>query len=187
MRLIAKAGALLACLACWAGLAPTALARSGAFAGPEAATRAGLEIAWQLKNPFRFFSDPQDLERHREAFAWLTPEEREVPVLSLERRLARHHPMGWATLMKGPTCWDTKRNRHRCPDGRRYLHPTSHVIVAHAKGVADAPGDLCRWQVTTRRDMRPRRTRRRARQSAASMAARSPTTAPGTLRACTWS
>ena len=164
MRLIAKAGALLACLACWAGLAPTALARSGAFAGPEAATRAGLEIAWQLKNPFRFFSDPQDLERHREAFAWLTPEEREVPVLSLERRLARHHPMGWATLMKGPTCWDTKRNRHRCPDGRRYLHPTSHVIVAHAKGVADAPGDLCRWQVTTRRDMRPRRTRRRARQ-----------------------
>jgi hypothetical protein len=166
MRLIGKAGALLACLACWAGLVPTALAQSAGVAASGSAAPLGLAIEWRLKNPFRFFADPQDLERHREAFAWLTPEERQNPVLSLERRLARHHPMGWATLMKGPTCWDAKHNRHRCPDGRQYLQPTSHVIVVQATGLDDDPGSVCIWRVTTRKDMQPRRTRIRARRKA---------------------
>jgi hypothetical protein len=61
MRLIGKAGALLACLACWAGLVPTALAQSAGVAASGSAAPLGLAIEWRLKNPFRFFADPQDL------------------------------------------------------------------------------------------------------------------------------
>jgi hypothetical protein len=124
----------------------------------------GVAIRWQLKNPFRFFADPSDTDRHRQALEWLTPEERQTPVLSSERRLARHHPMGWATLMKGATCWDTAQNRHRCPDGRRYLHPTSHVVTARLDGLGDAAGNVCHWQVSTIERDGPRRSRLQGRR-----------------------
>ncbi len=148
------------------GFAPPSGNVPPAVEAPAAApwTVTGPTIHWQLKNPFRFFTDPRDTDRHRQALDWLTPEERETPVLSIERRLARHHPMGWATLMQGATCWDASQNRHRCPDGRRYLHPTSHLVTARLDGESGAAGSICHWQVKTLERLGPRRSRLQGRR-----------------------
>jgi hypothetical protein len=152
----AIASALLALAAL---LSPAPAGAQNLLHGFEGLRTAAPRLDWHLKNPFRFFTDPVDTERHRQALEWLTPEERETPVLSVERRLARHHPMGWATLMTGATCWDRRANRHRCPNGRQYLHPTAHVIVARAEGIADPAGSLCHWRVETPARRHPRLAR----------------------------
>jgi len=129
-------------------------------------------IEWELVNPFRFFTDARDTQRHKQAYRWLTETERRTPILSVERKLAARGASGWAANMNGATCWDKQRNRHRCPDDANYIHPKSHMIKAALLG-APAPGGnlspsnglasgnrICEWTVRTlKRSHRRRKSR----------------------------
>ena len=97
-------------------------------------------IEWRVVNPFRFFNDARDTERHARAYEWLTDAEKQDPVLNIERKLAGRAPSGWAADMHGATCWDRNRNRHRYPDGSSYIHPKSHVVRAAIVGTAALAG-----------------------------------------------
>jgi hypothetical protein len=119
----------------------------------------GLEprIEWQVINPFRFFNDARDTERHARAYEWLTDAEKKDPILNIERKLAEREPSGWAASMRGPTCWDRSRNRHRCPGGGNYIHPKSHVVRVGVVGAAALGGQQCEWQITTQKRSHRRR------------------------------
>ncbi|MGI9479770.1 MAG: hypothetical protein ACR2PI_23920 [Hyphomicrobiaceae bacterium] len=138
---------------------------AGNDARPSLADQAGSggdpRIAWEVVNPFRFFNDARDTERHARAYAWLTDAEKRDPVLNIERKLAKRYPEGWAANMRGATCWDRQRNRHRCPDGGNYIHPKSHTVKAAVLGDVDLGDAQCAWQITTlKRSHRRRRTAR---------------------------
>ena len=62
-----------------------ALASAGIFVPGHA--QAAAMIAWQVENPFRFFTDPSDTEAHRATYRALGPTERSSPVLYAERAL----------------------------------------------------------------------------------------------------
>ena len=125
-----------------------------------ALAQGGARIEWELENPFRFFSDARDTARHKQTFQWLTDAERNAPILSVERRLAAAHPSGWAANLFGATCWDKRRNRHRCPSDANYIHPRSHTIVAQLLDAAEVMGAACEWTVRTlKRNHRLRRSR----------------------------
>ena len=138
---------------------PPAGERSDSAATPAPDTQPGLariedsggdpRIAWQVVNPFRFFNDARDTERHARAYEWLTDAEKRDPVLNIERKLAKQYPNGWAANMEGATCWDRRRNRHRCPGSGNYIHPKSHTVKAAVLGVVELGNAMCEWQVTT--------------------------------------
>ncbi len=107
-------------------------------------------IVWRVENPFRFFADPADTEMHRATFVDLTDEERRSPVLAAERALARRHSDGWASTVVGKTCWDTKSNRHTCPDGEAYVNPSSHAVILEMRGIEDASSVECTWLTAPR-------------------------------------
>jgi hypothetical protein len=116
-------------------------------------------IEWEVANPFRFFNDAKDTDRHRQAYQWLTDEEKRTPVLSIERKLAARNPSGWAANMSGVTCWDNNRNRHRCPRNANYVHPKSHLVKATLYGPPAVSGTMCDWRIRTlKRSHRLRRS-----------------------------
>jgi hypothetical protein len=89
------------------------------------------DITWRVENPFRFFTDAADTEVHRATYLALTPEQRlQHPVLAGEQALSRRHEDGWAETMFRNTCWDARSNRFTCPDGKDYINPKSHVVIA---------------------------------------------------------
>jgi hypothetical protein len=100
-------------------------------------------ISWQVHNPFRFFLDPADTEIHRATYNDLSDEERRNPVLAAERALASRHPEGWAATMVAKTCWDQKKNRYACKDGKPYVTPDSHTAVLRMENAPDAAE--CQW------------------------------------------
>ncbi|MCV0369695.1 hypothetical protein [Filomicrobium sp.] len=103
-------------------------------------------IEWRVANPFRFFSNPRDTEVHRATWLALSPAERRTPVLSAERALSSRHEDGWAATMVDDVCWDTKRNRYRCPGKKEaYATPTSHTIIASLKNIPEAGLVDCTW------------------------------------------
>ncbi|HXF55234.1 MAG TPA: hypothetical protein VNK52_14035 [Hyphomicrobiaceae bacterium] len=110
--------------------------------------RAGPHIAWRVENPFRFFVDPADTEVHRATFASLSPQQRQSPVLAAEQDLSRRHPDGWASAMKGPTCWDPVHNLHVCPDAAPYISPDQHRVAAELANLPDGGLVDCTWLVT---------------------------------------
>jgi hypothetical protein len=106
---------------------------------------ASVEIDWRVENPFRFFSDPKDTERHREAYLALAPEQRRAaPVLAAEHALSRRHEGGWAETTYKNTCWTSARNRYVCANGDDYINPKQHRVVLSLRGVPEAAVD-CRW------------------------------------------
>ena len=121
-----------------------------AWSAQPAHARYDLEIEWEVVNPFRFFTDAQETERHREAFAALTPRERHEPILNAERRLAKRYPNGWAANLTGATCWNARRNRHRCPEGSRYTHPKHHEVRVRVTGLPQGERVNCTWLTTPR-------------------------------------
>ncbi len=125
-------------------LAPLAL-----FAGQSALAQVGANINWRVENPFRLFTDPADTRRHRATFEALSEEERENPVLSVERRLARQHQDGWAAELSGELCWNERTYEYRCkrkPD--KYIHPNSHRIEAWLDFEQDLASKVCTWLTT---------------------------------------
>jgi len=119
-----------------------AVAVSGAVAEPQ--------LSWRVENPFRLFSDPADAEVHRATFEALTEEQRATPVLSAERELAERHPAGWAETMYRKLCWNQHTNRYVCPDGTRYVDPTSHWVILSVNGIEEAPALDCEWATAPR-------------------------------------
>ena len=103
------------------------------------------EIKWRVENPFRFFGDPVDVTVHRATYDALSAAELDSPILSAERALASRHTDGWAAAMAGHVCWDSDRNRHKCPDGKAYIKPESHTIIAEVSNVRDAALVECTW------------------------------------------
>jgi hypothetical protein len=105
-----------------------AQSQPGSAAGTEtAAPQTAARITWKVENPFRFFLDPADTDIHRATYEDLSDEERRTPVLSSERALAARHPEGWAATMVSKTCWDAKKNRYVCPDGKPYVTPNATI------------------------------------------------------------
>ena len=111
-------------------------------------------IAWQVENPFRFFTDPSDTEVHRATYRALGPEERATPVLSQERALQSRQEYGWAATMYRKTCWSD--NRFKCDAYDDYINPTSHAVFAEVTGVDDAAALTCTWLTAPRNSEPPR-------------------------------
>ncbi|MEM7774156.1 MAG: hypothetical protein AAF732_01000 [Pseudomonadota bacterium] len=105
------------------------------------------KIDWELENPFRFFTDPEDTNRHRRAYAALSSADRRAPIANTERSLAREFGRGWSEQLSGSVCWDRQRNRHLCPNNRRYLTPTSHRVAVRVRGIPDSGVVSCVWRV----------------------------------------
>jgi hypothetical protein len=104
------------------------------------------DITWRVENPFRFFTDAADTEVHRATYLALTPEQRlQHPVLAAEQALSRRHEDGWAETMFRNTCWDARTNRFVCPDGKDYINPASHRVIARIDHVDEAAGLSCTW------------------------------------------
>ena len=104
------------------------------------------DITWRVENPFRFFTDAADTEVHRATYLALTPEQRlQHPVLAAEQALSRRHEEGWAETMFRNTCWDARTNRFVCPDGKDYMNPKSHRVIARIDNVDEATGLSCTW------------------------------------------
>lgn len=124
---------------------------AGAQGSKTQAARSGNEpaspIIWRLENPFRFFTDPADTERHRQAFVTLTAAELAEPVLAIERRLAFGQPRGWAEGMVDRTCWDDRAARFGGCKGRPgdYINPASHRVLVRLRD--PVPGAICTWRV----------------------------------------
>lgn len=115
------------------------------LAGSVAAAAAEAAITWRVENPFRLFADQADTEVHRATFAALSPEERELPVLSAERALSRRHPEGWSATMFRKLCWSQHTNRYACPNGASYMNPTHHTVILGIEGVEEAATVDCTW------------------------------------------
>ncbi len=122
----------------------------GTALAPSVAASEG-RIEWSVVNSFRFFTDVRDTGRHAEALKWLTDEERRQPVLNVERKLARRFALGWAAEMHGPTCWDQRRNRHRCPGNKGYINPVAHKVEMRVAAAGLDFAERCDWQVEARR------------------------------------
>ena len=112
-------------------------------------------IEWELVNPFRLFHRPEHTNLHRTQFEQLSDEERETPILSIERRLAAENPMGWARTVYDKTCWSRKTASYQKCAGKtkHYLHPKSHRIWLKYKMSADKTSEArvlpyCRWSMT---------------------------------------
>jgi len=165
-RAVASAGVMGLAGLFWIADTQTGFAqRTGAFGGSSPFGSPGrlerrndaLLIRWRVDNPFRFFTDPQDTDLHRETFEALSPQERREPVLAAERSLSSAFRYGWAAELKGQTCWDPRRNLHRCPDGGDYMNPKAHAVLVRLDGLVDAETVRCRWQVAPPRRRNGRR------------------------------
>ena len=94
-------------------------------------------IAWQVENPFRFFTDPSDTEAHRATYRALGPTERSSPVLYAERALQSRQAYGWAATMYRKTCWTD--NRFKCDAYEDYINPTSHAVSSPRSPASTMP------------------------------------------------
>ncbi|MEO1719543.1 MAG: hypothetical protein AAFR23_04845 [Pseudomonadota bacterium] len=121
-------------------------------------------ITWRVENAFRFFTDPDDTDLHRETFASLTSAERRDPILSAERQLGQSFGRGWAAELKGRVCWDVRRNLHSCERERDYVNPREHAVLARVSGVDVGANLRCTWAV--RANVRRRDTPRERRETA---------------------
>ena len=114
-------------------------------------------INWRVENPFRLFADPADTWRHRATYEDLTESEKESPVLSVERRLAKNHPDGWAAALSGNLCWNELTYEYRCKRKQeKYVHPTSHRVEAWLDFEKDLTNEICTWLTTPRARNRAR-------------------------------
>jgi hypothetical protein len=113
-------------------------------------------VSWRVENPFRFFLDAADTDVHRATYEDLSDEERRAPILSSERALAARHPEGWAATMLDRTCWDPRKNRYVCPDGKPYVMPEQHRVVVTVDGIEDGVSVECNWLTTPRGGRQPR-------------------------------
>ncbi|MFT3731314.1 MAG: hypothetical protein QM780_07800 [Hyphomicrobium sp.] len=107
-------------------------------------------VTWRLENPFRFFTDPNDTNAHRETYRALGPSERPSPILSEEHALQHDDRDGWAASMFTKTCWS--ENRFKCSAYDDYINPTRHAVIAKISGIDDAKTLSCTWLSAPRGD-----------------------------------
>ncbi len=108
-------------------------------------------IHWRVENPFRFFNDPADTNRHRATYEALTPEQRHEPILNSERSLAKRHTEGWAAALSGEVCWDDNRHRYRCPhEQQNYVNPKYHHVEVWLKDLGELAVEACTWLTAPR-------------------------------------
>jgi len=108
-------------------------------------------IKWRVENPFRFFNDPADTNRHRATYAALAPEQRHQPILNTERSLASRHPEGWAAALTGTVCWDETRQRHSCPnENQNYVQPNYHRVEVWMEDLGELADEVCTWLTAPR-------------------------------------
>ncbi len=103
-------------------------------------------IEWRVDNPFRLFLDPEFTRSQIELYRSLDEQQKQHPVLSMERLMAKKNGRGWAEKVFTNTCWDARNNRYRfCRGkGKSYIRPDSHKVHVRFTGTF-APGDQCRW------------------------------------------
>ena len=114
--------------------------------GAKSSAIAQVNIEWRLDNPFRLFLNPKDTQAQLDLYHSLSEEEKESPVLSMERRLAARSPRGWTEEVFKETCWDAVRNRYRFCRGKgiNYINPKSHKVLVQLAGDYE-PTDRCEW------------------------------------------
>lgn len=106
-------------------------------------------IKWELVNPFRLFQKAEHTNLHKTIFDNLTADERETPILSIERRLSADKPYGWAAAMYDETCWSRKGGGYGKCAGKvqNYLHPKTHKIWLEYEGDGDRSLMTCKWGI----------------------------------------
>jgi len=114
------------------------------------ANAAGGSISWRLENPFRYLSDAKHIDLHREVYANLSIEERLYPILSVERRLAKALPRGWAAPVLKNVCNGHPGANGGCDLSKNSITPSDHMVVASLDGVGDLKGN-CVWKVRAAR------------------------------------
>lgn len=126
--------------------AATGMAALPSFRGTPLAPK----LSWRVENPFRFFTDPAITGLHRKTYESLQGIELRNPVLAVEQLLAARKPRGWAADSIDATCWDTRRNKHRCDDRGDYLSPRQHRVEVFLEGIADGATVSCQWSSVPR-------------------------------------
>jgi lysophospholipase L1-like esterase len=107
-------------------------------------------VTWRLENPFRFFTDPNDTNAHRETYRALGPRARAAPVLAEEHALQSDDRDGWAASMFRKTCWNN--NRFKCDAYDDYINPSRHAVIAKISGIDGASTLSCTWFSAPRGD-----------------------------------
>ena len=114
------------------------------------ANAAGGAISWRLENSFRYFSDAKHFDLHRKVYENLSIEERLNPVLSVERRLAKASPRGWAAPVLNKVCNGHPGANGGCDLRKNSITPIDHMVVASLDGGGELKGN-CVWKVRAAR------------------------------------
>jgi lysophospholipase L1-like esterase len=125
------------------------LALLGVIAPAHAQTTSGEQIVWQLKNPFRYFKDPEQTARHTRAVKSLGLGDAATPIAATERTLAKDTDgRGWASSayakVEDEACWyDHALNKQADRDCGDYVLPKSHAVLVQSP-VTNGP---CTWSI----------------------------------------
>ena len=103
-------------------------------------------IVWQLKNPFRYFTDADHTAMHRKAFQALSGEQKGEPVLAVERALAaKSGGRGWAEAVfqkvMDEACWSRRPKADAAAKGKSgepcgaYIKPKTYDVLLSAPGL----------------------------------------------------
>ena len=109
------------------------------------------QITWQLKNPFRYFKNPDETARHFRAVHGLASTDASTPIASTERALAKETDgRGWAAVNLGQiedeACWyvhSLNKESTSAADFGAYISPKSHAVLVQSPVTNGA----CTWSV----------------------------------------
>ncbi len=109
------------------------------------------QIVWQLKNPFRYFKNPDETARHFRSLHGLASTDAATPIAATERALAKDTDgRGWAAANLGQVedeaCWyvhSVNKESANARDCGAYVSPKSHAVLVQSP-VTNGP---CTWSV----------------------------------------
>ena len=125
------------------------LALSVLTAPVQAQSATSEQIVWQLKNPFRYFKDPEQTARHARAVKSLGLDDAATPITAAERALAKDTDgRGWASAayakVEDEACWyDHALNQQADRDCGAYVLPKSHAVLVQSP-ITNGP---CTWSI----------------------------------------
>ena len=109
------------------------------------------QITWQLKNPFRYFKNPEHTQRHIRVLRGLASTDTGLPILASERALAKETDgRGWASDLLGQVedeaCWYAHSDNKAAATDRdcgAYIQPKSHAVLLTSPSTSGA----CTWSL----------------------------------------
>ena len=109
------------------------------------------QITWQLKNPFRYFKNPEHTARHVRVLRGLAAADTGMPILGSERALAKETDgRGWAGDLLGKVedeaCWYAHSDNKAAATDRdcgAYILPKAHAVLL----TSPATSGPCTWSL----------------------------------------